>query len=209
VAGPPNVGKSSLLNAILGTERAIVTEVPGTTRDHIEVPLSLAGVPILLTDTAGLRETEDPVEAIGVRRASGLIEAADLVVWLGDPTEAPKHPRLIKVHPKADLADAGRAAEGSVRVSARTGLGLKSLLEQIVEVTRDVLPAEGAVALNRRQAGLIEEAAEAIGKAGSQKDVVIAAEQLRAARMAFDRLTGRAGVEDVLEALFGRFCLGK
>ena len=89
VAGPPNAGKSSLINAIAGQERAIVTDIPGTTRDHIEVPLSLDGVPILLTDTAGLRETDEPVERIGVERARSLVEAADVLLWLGDPADAP------------------------------------------------------------------------------------------------------------------------
>src|SRR5690242_18411139 len=83
VAGPPNAGKSSLINAIAGEERAIVTDLPGTTRDHIEVPLALDGIPILLTDTAGLRAAEDQVEAIGVARAEGLVAAADVLIWLG------------------------------------------------------------------------------------------------------------------------------
>jgi tRNA modification GTPase len=84
VAGPPNAGKSSLINAIAGQERAIVTEVAGTTRDHIEVPLSIGGVPVLLTDTAGLRETAEPVERMGVDRARGLMEQADILLWMGD-----------------------------------------------------------------------------------------------------------------------------
>src|SRR4029079_9341640 len=89
VAGPPNAGKSSLVNAIAGSEQAIVTDVPGPTRYSIHVPLSLAGVPILLTDTAGLRETGDKVEAIGVARAERLVEGADVLAWLGDPGKAP------------------------------------------------------------------------------------------------------------------------
>src|SRR3954465_10618485 len=94
IAGPPNVGKSSLINAIAGSDRAIVTDIPGTTRDHIEVPLSLGGVPILLTDTAGLRDAQDKVEAIGVARAAALVEAADVLVWLGGAGAAPTHSRL-------------------------------------------------------------------------------------------------------------------
>src|SRR5947209_15559108 len=105
VAGPPNAGKSSLINAIVGEERAIVTDVPGTTRDQIEVPLSLGGVPLRLTDTAGLRETEEKVEAIGVERTGRLVEAADVLVWLGDREDAPEHPRTIVVHAKADLPE--------------------------------------------------------------------------------------------------------
>jgi tRNA modification GTPase len=209
VAGPPNAGKSSLLNAIAGEERAIVTDVPGTTRDHIEVPLALGGVPIVLTDTAGLRESSDEVELIGVARATGLIEAADVLVWLGDPGEAPEHARMIKVHARTDLPGHGDAPTGSLPVSSVTGEGLRPLLERIAELARTLLPGEGAIALNRRQATHIGEAADALERAAASSDVVLVAESLRQARTAFDRLTGRAGVEDVLDALFGRFCLGK
>ncbi|HKP33829.1 MAG TPA: tRNA uridine-5-carboxymethylaminomethyl(34) synthesis GTPase MnmE, partial [Sphingomicrobium sp.] len=131
VAGPPNAGKSSLINAIAGEERAIVTELPGTTRDHIEVPLSLGGVPLRLTDTAGLRETADRVEAIGVERAGKLVERADVLVWLGEPADAPSHPRLVQVRPKADLPDGGQAVEGSLPVSSVTGQGLTALLARV------------------------------------------------------------------------------
>src|SRR5438270_4115947 len=121
IAGPPNAGKSSLINLISGVERAIVADTPGTTRDHIDVPLSLAGLPILLTDTAGLREAEDDVEAIGVARAEALVEGADVLVWLGEPDAAPRHGRQIKVHAKADLPGRGGAPTGSVAVSSITG----------------------------------------------------------------------------------------
>jgi tRNA modification GTPase len=207
VAGPPNAGKSSLLNAISGQERAIVTDIPGTTRDHIEVPLSLAGIPVLLTDTAGLRDTRDEVEAIGVSRAEALVAGSDVLVWLGDPVRAPAHPRLIKVHAKADIS--GQPPEGSLAVSSVTGEGLKTLLHEIGSHAKSLLPADDAVALNRRQAAHIEEAADALGSAAIGTDLVLVAEDLRRARGAFDRLTGRAGVEDVLDALFSRFCLGK
>jgi tRNA modification GTPase len=207
VAGPPNAGKSSLLNAIAGEERAIVTDIPGTTRDHIEVPLAVGGVPIVLTDTAGLRESADAVEAIGVERAGRLVKAADILVWLGDPAEAPGHPRLIQVHPKADLHGEGPA--GSISISAKTGEGLKPLLERIGEEAKFLLPGEDSIALNRRQAAQLVDAHDALDRAGATTDLVLVAENLRQARAAFDRLTGRAGVEDVLDALFGRFCLGK
>ena len=203
VAGPPNAGKSSLVNVIAGTERAIVTDVPGTTRDHIEVPLAIAGIPILLIDTAGLRATDDMVEAIGVERASRLVTAADILLWLGEPGVAP--PGAILVHTKADVS--GLAPEGSVAVSAKTGAGLADLLGLVGEAARALLPDEGAIALNRRQAGLLAEARDAL--ATPTHDAVLVAENLRLARGAFDRLTGRAGVEDVLDALFSRFCLGK
>ena len=208
-AGPPNAGKSSLINAIAGEERAIVTDIPGTTRDHIEVPLALGGVPVVLTDTAGLRESGDAIEAIGVARATALMEAADVLLWLGDPSEAPEHPLLIKVHAKADLPRRASAPNGSIAVSAVSGEGLKPLLEEIAGLAEMLLPTEGVIALNRRQAKHIGEAADALGGAAEARDLVILAEQLRLARTAFDRLTGRAGVEDVLDALFSRFCLGK
>lgn len=209
VAGPPNAGKSSVINAIAGQERAIVTDIPGTTRDHIEVPLALGGIPILLTDTAGLRETEDRVEAIGVARASALVEAADVLVWLGEREAAPEHPRLIRVQAKADLPGRGEAPDEAIPVSALTGQGLKPLLERIAGEAKSLLPAEDAIALNRRQARHIAEAGEALDQAAAASDPVLVAEGLRLARGAFDRLTGRAGVEDVLDALFSRFCLGK
>ena len=207
IAGPPNAGKSSLINAVAGDERAIVTDVPGTTRDHIQVPLSLGGVPILLTDTAGLRETGDKVEAIGVERAGRLIEAADVLVWLGEPEQIPPNPCRILVHAKADLG--GDVPVGSIPISSVTGQGIPNLLARIEQLARAALPAEDAIALNRRQAEHIGEAHAALAGASRSRDLVLIAEELRQARGAFDRLTGRAGVEDVLDALFRRFCLGK
>jgi len=209
VAGPTNAGKSSLINALSGEERAIVTDVPGTTRDHIEVPLSIGGIPIRLTDTAGLRATDDKVESIGVERAERLVELADVLVWLGAPEEAPEHPRRILVHAKADLAGRGMPPNGSLAVSSLAQQGIAELLSAIEQTARTVLPAEDAIALNRRQAAHLEEAGAALGRAAFAWEHLLLAEDLRAARGAFDRLTGRAGVEDVLDALFGRFCLGK
>ena len=209
LAGPPNVGKSSLLNAIAGYERAIVTDLPGTTRDHIEVPLSIAGVPVRLTDTAGLRESGELVERIGVDRALSLIELADVIVWLGEPGDAPDHPHVVRIHARADLAERGPAPSGSIPVSSVTGKGLPDVTAAIVEQARSLLPREGELALNRRQATGIADAHAALEAAEGSGDLVITAEALRSARSAFDRLTGRAGVEDLLDALFGRFCLGK
>ena len=209
VAGPPNAGKSSLLNAIAGEERAIVTEIPGTTRDHIEVALGLGGVPILLTDTAGLRETVDPVEAIGVARAESMAASADVLVWLGALEEVPNHPRTIVVHAKADLPERDEVPDRALAVSSLTGAGVSDLLEKMESLARALLPDEGAIALNRRQAKHLEEAADALEDCGRSAELILVAESLRLARTAFDRLTGRAGVEDVLDALFARFCLGK
>jgi len=209
VAGPPNAGKSSLINVIAGQERAIVTDIPGTTRDHIEVPLALGGIPILLTDTAGLRESKETVERIGIDRARSLVAGSDVLLWLGEPGDAPEHPRLIKVHARADLQGREIAPADSMSVSSVTRAGLAALLERTAELANSLLPGEGAIALNRRQASNIEQARDALAEATSSRDFVLTAENLRLARAAFDRLTGRAGVEDVLDALFGRFCLGK
>ena len=208
-AGPPNSGKSSLINAIAGQERAIVTDIPGTTRDHIEVPLALGGIPILLTDTAGLRATADAVERIGVERARSLVELADILLWLGEPEDAPPHQRLIRLHPRSDLPGREAVPEGLLAVSSLTGQGLGILMDRVAEMARSLLPAEDAIALNRRQAGAVTQVRLALQAIESAGDIVLVAENLRLARAAFDRLTGRAGVDDMLDALFGRFCLGK
>jgi tRNA modification GTPase len=209
IAGPPNAGKSSLLNAIVGFERAIVTDVPGTTRDHIEVPLALGGVPIRLTDTAGLRESGELVERIGVDRARKLAGLADVLLWLGEPGASPDHPHVIQIHPRADLPERRDPPVGTIAVSSVTGQGLRELTQVLVSEARSILPAEGELALNARQADCVAHARDALQEAGRSDDVLILADSLRQARAAFDRLTGRAGVEDLLDALFGRFCLGK
>lgn len=209
IAGPPNAGKSSLLNAIAGCERAIVTDVPGTTRDHIEAPMALSGVPVRLTDTAGLRDSDDTVEQMGVDRARSLIEVADVLLWLGKPGDVPAHPCVVRVHARCDLPERGQAPAGSIAVSSKTGEGLQQLSELVTALARTILPVEGEVALNRRQATYLDEAHQALRALAGAADLVIMAELLRSARSAFDRLTGRAGVEEVLDALFSRFCLGK
>ncbi len=209
LAGPSNVGKSSLLNALAGQERAIVTDVPGTTRDHIEVSLALAGVPLLLTDTAGLRAAGELVEQIGVERSRRLMELADVLVWMGEPQEAPPHPCLVRVHARCDIAELGPAPPGSVAVSSTTGKGLTELINLLVSQAQRLLPTEGQLALNRRQAECIADAHAALQHIEKARDCAVSADQLRSARAAFDRLTGRAGVEDVLDCLFGRFCVGK
>lgn len=209
IAGPPNSGKSSLLNTIVGLERAIVTDISGTTRDHVDAPLSIDGVPVVLTDTAGIRETGDIVEALGVERSRGLIELADVLVWLGEPVERPEHLRAIQLYPRSDAPGRATPPTGTLAVSSVTGEGIAQLLMRIADLAKSLLPAEGSVALNRRQATHLAEAHAELLAASEVADIVLLAEHLRAARMAFDRLTGRAGMEDVLDALFSRFCLGK
>jgi tRNA modification GTPase len=208
VAGPTNAGKSSLVNAIAESERAIVTEIPGTTRDTIEVPLAIGGVPFVLIDTAGLRDTDDRVERIGIDRARSEFASADILVWLGEPEEAPEHRYLIMAHSKADL-DRAKPPAGTLAVSAVTRVGINALIARIDELSKSLLPGEDALALNRRQAFALTGVEGDLRDASNTPDVVLAADSLRSARNGLDKLTGRAGVEDMLDALFGRFCLGK
>jgi tRNA modification GTPase len=206
VAGPPNAGKSSLVNALAQSERAIVTPIAGTTRDVIEVPLAIGGVPFVLVDTAGLRSSIDPVEAIGVDRARYEVEGADLLLWLGPSGEAPIHPGLIEISPKADLVDSGGVG---LAVSAVTGEGLGTLTQLLIERARRLLPKGDELSLDRRQHELLREGQAALKRAEGLSDPILVAEELRVARQALDRISGRVGVEDLLDALFGRFCLGK
>jgi tRNA modification GTPase len=205
IAGPPNAGKSTLLNALTGRDAAITSALPGTTRDAIEAPVAYEGLPFLLVDTAGLRDGADAIEGIGIDRARAQIEAADLVLWLGDPAERPE--RAVVLHAKADL---GGAAEGAdCVVSAKTGQGMADLVRILIRHSVLMLRTPDAVAPNARQRAALAEAVAALQEAGDAGDPLIAAESLRRARIALDRITGRAGVEDMLDALFGRFCIGK
>jgi tRNA modification GTPase len=207
IAGPPNAGKSSLLNWLAGRQAAITSAIAGTTRDLVEAPTAISGTPFLLVDTAGLRESGDAVEAIGVDLAKSSIASADLILWLGDPRDAPDRARTILVQSKMDLEPNVREAD--VRVSAETGEGMQDLVALLIARGRAMLPGEGEVALNARHRAAIEMAAEQIREAEGSPDLLIAAECLRQARVALDHVTGRAGVEDMLDTLFGRFCIGK
>ena len=205
VAGPPNAGKSSLVNALAQSEKAIVTHVAGTTRDVIEVPIAIDGVPFVLVDTAGLRDSDDIVESIGVDRARQEAERADLLLWLGSSDEAPAHARRVDVAAKSDLVLGGLG----LPVSSVTGEGLSALASELVMQARLLLPKADELALDRRQFELLDEAGSALTRANHLDDPVLIAEELRTARVAVDRISGRAGVEELLDALFGRFCLGK
>ncbi|MET1110832.1 MAG: tRNA uridine-5-carboxymethylaminomethyl(34) synthesis GTPase MnmE [Allosphingosinicella sp.] len=206
IAGPPNAGKSSLLNALAQREAAITSAVPGTTRDLIEAPTAIGGLPYLLIDTAGLRESAEEIERIGVERGRASVATADLVLWLGEPADSPDRDRTILVQSKCDLPGAPRDAD--VRVSALTGEGIQELIAAMAERSRTLLPQEGDVAANARQREAIALAHRHLREACAA-DMLIAAEALRQARVELDRVTGRAGVEDMLDILFGRFCIGK
>lgn len=206
IAGPPNAGKSSLLNALTQRDAAITSAVPGTTRDLIEAPTAIGGMPFLLIDTAGLRDDSDEIERIGVARARASVAAADLVLWLGDPDEAPQGPPMIVVRSKCDLGESDQGA--GLRVSSLTGEGLEELTGALAKLGAELGPGESEVTANARQREALR-CALAYMRQAKGDDMIVAAEELRQARAELDRITGRAGVEDMLDALFGRFCIGK
>jgi tRNA modification GTPase len=216
IAGPPNAGKSTLLNRIARREAAIVSPYAGTTRDVIEVHLDLAGFPVTLLDTAGIRETDDPVEREGVARARARAEAADLVLWVvdasaPDDSEPITAENLIVVRNKVDLVAKPRPRPATYDVSSTTGEGIEPLLKALAEFASDFLGSrEPALVTRERQRLLLQEAADALGRAiaeGGREDIF--AEELRLAARALGRLTGRVDVEDILDVIFRDFCIGK
>lgn len=209
IAGPPNAGKSSLLNWLAGRRAAITSAIAGTTRDLVEAPTAIGGTPFLLVDTAGLRETEDEIEAIGVGRAQETMAAADLILWLGAPGDCPDRERSILVETKSDLNPHAADSHAEVRTSAETGEGMTELVALLVARSRALLPAEGEVAINARHRAILAECLDWLREARDARDPLIVSEALRQARATLDQVTGRAGVEAMLDSLFGRFCIGK
>jgi tRNA modification GTPase len=210
LGGPPNSGKSTLLNALVSREAAIVSDIAGTTRDVIEVPIALDGIPLLLIDTAGVRgDSQDTIERIGIERAEAAFAGADMILWLGQEGAGPDHPMLIEIDAKAD--DPTRAAKSDLAliVSAATGQGMVELTRQIVSRAKPMLPPQDSFAVNARQRALLGSAASAIDDAAEAEDWLIVGEHLRLARLSLDSLSGRAHTEDMLDMLFARFCVGK
>ena len=202
VTGPPNAGKSSLINALARRDVAIVTPHAGTTRDVIEVHLDLGGRPALLLDTAGLRETEDPIEAEGIARARARASTADLVLDLG--------PGGNVVNRIDESGDAPGFHSGRLHISARTGAGLPELEAWLADWASARIPSgEPPAVTTARQQHLIEAALEAVRSALLHRDPVLMAEDLRTAAHALGRLSGRIDPEVVLGAIFSRFCIGK
>jgi tRNA modification GTPase len=218
IAGPPNVGKSTLMNAIAGRDVAITSPFAGTTRDPIEVAIDLRGYPVILVDTAGIRDTGDPVEQEGVRRARQRTEHADLTLWLDDGAAAvaaePASAALV-VRTKLDLADSpgpGSTNVAQFAISARTGEGIDALLDAIADrAVASLSSGEPAVLTlaRHREAFLSARTALAPALMAEPIEVELAAEQFRRAGAAMDRVVGRIGVEDVLGEIFSRLCVGK
>ncbi len=211
IAGAPNVGKSSLLNHLAGRDVAIVSEVAGTTRDVIEVALDLDGLKIVLFDTAGLRDSPDEIEQIGVARAKKRIDEADLVLALSDSEEVAQVETtapVLHVRSKGDLSP----TNDRLAISTLTGEGISELLDLISAHGAQLRSAvEAGAPLRRRQAALLGDIHRHIIAASSflDFDMVLAAEELRLAQLCFDRLAGRHDVEDLLGVIFGSFCIGK
>ena len=216
IAGAPNAGKSSLLNALAQRDVAIVSEVPGTTRDVIEVALDLDGIRVVMWDTAGVRETGDAVEREGIRRTEARMAEADLVIWLSDPAHPMPCPaelkqrHIVRVSTKADQA--GKLSGTDLCISARTGVGLTELIRLIATAARDRIGDTDALPpTNVRHRLLLTESLKALQRALDHDDATaeLAAEELRQAAAALGRLTGAVDAEDVLGQIFGRFCIGK
>jgi tRNA modification GTPase len=215
IAGPPNAGKSTLLNRLARREAAIVSPHAGTTRDAIEVHLDLDGYPVTLIDTAGLRETRDPVEQEGVRRARARAEAADLVLWMCEsdndvPPLADGAPLWV-IRNKIDLVSAPAKGAGFA-ISAATGQGVGELVGALVDFARDFFGGgEAALVSRARHRSLLAETVEALERAGQrvEEGEEIVAEDLRIAIHALGRLLGRVDVEEILDSIFREFCIGK
>ncbi|MDE2005867.1 MAG: tRNA uridine-5-carboxymethylaminomethyl(34) synthesis GTPase MnmE [Rhodospirillales bacterium] len=209
ISGPPNVGKSSLMNALAGRDVAIVSPIPGTTRDALEARVVLGGVPVTVIDTAGLRETADPIEAEGVRRARARAEAADLVIAIdaaGAPFVPP--PGALAIANKNDLG--GGVPQRALGLSLLTGAGMDDVVAALEDAARRLTDQSGPPPLTRaRHRAALEEAASALTRAGDAALPELRAEDLRQAMRALGRITGAVGVEDLLDRIFAAFCIGK
>ena len=219
IIGPPNAGKSSLINALARRDVAIVSHQAGTTRDVVEVQLDLAGFPVTLADTAGLREAVDEVEAEGVRRALDRAQRADLVLSLWDattgvPSEVSREiagRECLRIANKKDLVEAGEF-ESDFVVSVKTGSGMDALSEGLTNHVRRLFDAgqgEKPALTRVRHRQAVEKASEYIELAIAAPALELASEELRQAALALGRITGRVDVEDLLDVIFRDFCIGK
>ncbi len=211
IIGAPNVGKSTLLNALSGREAAITSEYAGTTRDVIEVHMDIAGLPVTLLDTAGLRETSDHVESIGIQRAKDRAEAADLRVYIGEEKsdiDIDLADTDIWLLPKADLRNSKEGA-----ISGHTGIGIEKLVSDIADILIERTSHAGIATRERHRVSLLmafenlSEACKVVENGSDFYDIV--AEEIRSAIRALEMLVGRIDVENLLDEIFSSFCLGK
>jgi tRNA modification GTPase len=220
IVGLPNAGKSSLLNRLLGMDRAIVSEIPGTTRDTIEESACLRGVLFRLTDTAGLRDTNDPVEREGVARSGRAMESADLVLHIFDANAttppAPLNEREILVANKCDLLPSGSFKHtGAIPVSSLTGEGFDALLDAMTSAngSKHAGTGDSLAAINARHKALLESTATSLRAAAelvrTSAPPELAAVELRSGLDTLGRIVGATDTEDILGEIFSRFCIGK
>ena len=225
IAGPPNAGKSSLLNAFAGSEKAIVSPHAGTTRDLIEAHIDLGGIPVHMVDTAGLRTSDDDIEAEGVRRARETIEAADLVLCVlddSDPassrfelySEIGRTVKQITVFNKSDLSgrlmgDASDGTNAAVAVSAKNGTGIKQLTEAVRMALGFQGDDEDLILARRRHLNVLEKALGLMDSASALDEPELVAEELRLAHRLLGEITGVFSTEDLLGEIFSSFCIGK
>jgi tRNA modification GTPase len=213
LAGRPNVGKSSLLNRLAGAERAIVTPIPGTTRDALREPVQIEGVPLVLVDTAGLRVSSDMVEKLGIERTQRELAEADVVLAVYDTTgdlsplaDLPESAARIDVYNKVDLAP---APGGALGVSAKTGAGMAELRKSILGAAGWSGTGESTFLARERHLRALELAQRHLEAAASQNEWELFAEELRLAHVALGAITGEVVADDLLGEIFGRFCIGK
>ena len=216
IAGPPNVGKSSLLNRLAGEERAIVTPIPGTTRDALRETIHIDGVAIVLVDTAGLRESKDELESLGIARTRVELERADIVLAVHDATAGSTPQPLatgverIEVYNKVDLRRGFMPPSGAIAVSAKTGHGMADLREAIVRAAGWSSTGESVFLARERHLRALAAAKEHLtGAAGEKERWELFAEELRLAQEALSAITGGFTADDLLGEIFGRFCIGK
>ena len=210
LGGPPNSGKSTLLNALVEREAAIVSDIAGTTRDVIEVPIALGGIPFLFIDTAGVRESgAETIEQIGIDRAREQFAAADIILWLGDEGQGPDADGLVEVSSRSDHPEHHPKGGGAFTVSPVSGQGMDALVDYLITRAKDLLPDGDQVSVNARQADRMTAACNSLAAMIDERDYLIVAEHLRMARKALDEITGKASTEDMLDGLFGIFCIGK
>jgi tRNA modification GTPase len=218
ILGPPNAGKSSLINAIARRDVAIVSDIAGTTRDAIEVRLNLGGAPVSLIDTAGLRDSADPIEQEGMRRARAAADQADAVIWLEGNAEtviasgAKQSSHTFTVMNKVDLTPETPSGlrENRFYLSAKNGDGVDVLLDALTRFAAEQIGETQAPAITRAyQREALHACQAALARALAQADPVLAAEDLRLAVRALGRITGRVDVEDLLDVIFSAFCIGK
>ena len=210
LGGPPNSGKSTLLNALVEREAAIVSDIAGTTRDVIEVPIALGGIPFLFIDTAGVRESgAETIEQIGIDRAHQQFAAADIILWLGEEGQGPVSDNLVEISSRCDHPDHNPKDTSAFTLSPVSGQGMDALVDYLITRAKDILPDGDQVSVNARQADRLTAACNSLSQMISEVDYLIVAEHLRMARKALDEITGKASTEDMLDGLFGKFCIGK